>query len=140
MVVGAARHDAQPVAGERVGERVALRTMLAAYSRKAGCAASWKATAFAAITCMSGPPWKPGNTALSSPCRVRLARGCRPPRGPRSVLCVVDVTTSANGHRGRVRPAGDEAGDVRDVDHQQRADVVGDRTEGVEVDARAGRP
>ena len=34
----------------------------------------------------------------------------------------------------RVRAARDETGDVRGVDHQQRADVVGDRTERLEVD------
>ena len=38
------------------------------------------------------------------------------------------------GHRRRVRAAGDEPGDVRGVDHQQRADVVGDRAERGEVD------
>ena len=33
--------------------------------RNDGWLASRNATAFAAITCMSGPPWSPGNTALS---------------------------------------------------------------------------
>ena len=52
-----------------------------------------------------------------------------PPRGPRSVLCVVNVTMSAYGHRVGVRAAGDEAGDVRGVEQEQRADLVGDGLE-----------
>jgi hypothetical protein len=32
--------------------------------------------------------------------------------------------------------AGDEAGEVRHVDHEQRADLVGDRAEAREVDVR----
>ena len=53
----------------------------------------------AAITCISGPPCVPGNTSelnffvSSSFARARI----NPPRGPRSVLCVVVVTTSAYG-------------------------------------------
>ena len=73
----------------------ALATTCAAYRRNSGRAASAKATALAAMTCSSGPPWSPGNTALS----IFLARSCphrmAPPRGPRSVLWVVSVTTSA---------------------------------------------
>ena len=43
------------------------------------------ATAFAAITCISGPPWVPGNTAASTRCVNCERRGARimPPRGPR---------------------------------------------------------
>ena len=42
--------------------------------------------------------------------------------------------------RARVRAAGDEAGEVRHVDHQLGADAVGDLAEGAEVDdARIGR-
>ncbi len=58
-------------------------------------AASANATALAATTWSSGPPWRPGKTDLSifSPSSA-LAR-MAPPRGPRSVLCVVSVTMSA---------------------------------------------
>ena len=42
-------------------------------------------------------------------------------------------------HRRRVRATGDEAGDVRGVDHEQRAARVGDLAERGEVDgARVG--
>ncbi len=69
------------------------------YSLNSGCSASRNATAFAAITCISGPPCVPGNTVeLSFFVTSSLARArIRPPRGPRSVLCVVVVTTSACG-------------------------------------------
>ena len=55
-----------------------------------------KQTALPAITCIKGPPCKPGNTAelnffANSSLLVRII----PPLGPRNTLCVVDVTTSA---------------------------------------------
>ena len=58
-------------------------------------AANLKHTAFAATTWHSGPPCSPGKTALSTAvaCSARLSTS--PDRGPASVLCVVDVTTSA---------------------------------------------
>ena len=78
------------------------------YSLYSGCKHSPKATALAAITCSNGPPWMPGNTAesnscdiiLISPFGVFLPHGLgkslpimmTPPRGPRSVLWVVEVT------------------------------------------------
>jgi hypothetical protein len=41
-----------------------------------------------------------------------------PPRGPRSVLCVVVVTTWACGQRRGMRAARHQAGEVRHVDHE----------------------
>ncbi len=61
-------------------------------------AATLKETAFAAITCSSGPPWKPGKTAEFSFLANSLLRARMiPPRGPPRVLWVVEVTTSACG-------------------------------------------
>ncbi len=55
------------------------------------------ATALAAITCISGPPWIPGKIAeligFSYSAFIRIT----PPRGPRRLLCVVVVTKSACG-------------------------------------------
>ncbi len=78
------------------------------YSLKEGSNISPNATAFAAITCSSGPPCIPGNTAksnkalmerifpLGSFTPIGLSKSSRimmmPPRGPRNVLCVVEVT------------------------------------------------
>ena len=49
------------------------------------------------MTCMSGPPWMPGKicplTAFASDSFISIM----PPRGPRSVLWVVEVTMSAYG-------------------------------------------
>ena len=58
--------------------------------------ASLKQTALAAITCISGPPCKPGKIALlnflaNSSLFVKMI----PPLGPLKTLCVVEVTTSA---------------------------------------------
>ena len=60
--------------------------------------------------------------------------------GPRSVLCVVNVTMSAPCSTGfGCCAAGDEPGDVRGVEHEQRADLVGDLAERARVDdARVG--
>ena len=44
-----------------------------------------------------------------------------PPRGPRKVLCVVVVTKSACAIGLGCMPAGDQAGDVRDVDEANSA-------------------
>ena len=79
-----------------------------AQALNSGCRASPKATALAAMTCSNGPPCVPGKTALSSswliifttPFGVFLPQGfskslpirMMPPRGPRSVLWVVEVT------------------------------------------------
>ena len=49
------------------------------------------------MTCISGPPWTPGNTALSSSFWCCAWQSTRPPRGPRSVLWVVVVTKSECG-------------------------------------------
>ena len=75
------------------------------YALNSGSSASLNATALAAITCISGPPWMPGNTidcsffsisSAASPMPALLAT-MMPPRGPRRVLWVVEVTTCACG-------------------------------------------
>ena len=142
--VGAAGEDVDAVAGARAAPRRPpwRRRRCAPGARgRAPTAAILSATALPAITCSSGPPCWPGKTAelifLAYSSRQRI----RPPRAPPSVLWIVVVTTSAYGHRVRVQPGGDEAGEVRHVDHQQRADLVGDRAEALEVEeARVGRP
>ena len=49
------------------------------------------------MTCMSGPPWMPGKTLLSIAFACSSRHRIMPPRGPRSVLCVVVVTMSECG-------------------------------------------
>ncbi len=75
----------------------APRTVRAAYSRNPGSVASFNATAFAAMACSSGPPCIIGNTALSMAFACSSRHRIIAPRGPRKVLCVVNVTTSACG-------------------------------------------
>ncbi len=78
------------------------------YSANSSVSASPNATALAAMTCSNGPPWVPGKTApsrialiiLISPLGVVKPQGLgksvpiiiTPPRGPRRVLWVVEVT------------------------------------------------
>ena len=93
------------------------------------------------MTCSSGPPCWPGNTAELIFFAYSSRHRIRPPRAPPSVLCTVVVTTSAYGHRVGVDPGGDEPGEVGHVDHQEGADLVGDLPEAREVEhARVGRP
>ena len=87
----------------------------------------------------AGRPAGRGTPRGRSPSRARRVHMSMPPRGPRSVLCVVVETTSASGHRRRVRAAGDQAGDVRDVRAEARADLVRDRAVGREVDRARNR-
>ena len=56
-----------------------------------------KHTALAAMMCISGPPWTPGKTARSSSFACAAFDSTSPPRGPRSVLCVVVETKSEYG-------------------------------------------
>ena len=75
---------------------LALLITFFVYSLKSSDKASLKQTALAAITCIKGPPCKPGNIALlnffiKSSLFVRII----PPLGPLKTLCVVEVTTSA---------------------------------------------
>jgi hypothetical protein len=91
---------------------------------------------------LSGPPSTIGQPR-STDGGVLLLRQHQPPRGPRSDLCVVVVVTWACG-TGSSSPvkhlAGDQPGEVRHVDHQRRADLVGDLAHLGEVHpARVGR-
>ena len=54
--------------------------------------ASLKASALAAITCISGPPWMPGKIIEFSGFSNSALDRISPPRGPLSVLWVVLVT------------------------------------------------
>ena len=75
----------------------ALATIFCWYTLNSGCSASLKHTAFAAITCIRGPPCIPGNTALfnlSSSATAWLLM-IIPPLGPLRVLWVVVVVICA---------------------------------------------
>ena len=78
------------------------------------------------MTCISGPPWMPGKTARSTSLAYSALHRIRPPRGPRSVLCVVVVTKSATGTGLSCSPAATRPGVVGHVDEQLRAAVAGD--------------
>src|SRR5215472_6436987 len=67
--------------------------------------ASWKHTALAATIWTSGPPCTPGKTILSIAAAYCCFDRMMPERGPRSVLCVVDVTMSAVSQGLGCRPA-----------------------------------
>ena len=64
----------KPSPASAVGQRRRVAHDLRRRSRGTpGSAASWNATALAAITCMSGPPCSPGKTALSIAAACSLA-------------------------------------------------------------------
>src|SRR5580693_9537259 len=74
----------------------AFATIWAAYAANEGWRASDKAMALAAITWGSGPPRTIGHP-LSTYGAYSSVQSTSPPRGPRSDLWVVEVTTSAQG-------------------------------------------
>ena len=123
-----------PSAASAAPSAAALATTAAAYVRNSGRAASAKATALAAMMCSSGPPWRPGKTALS----IFLARSDAAQDGaaPGAAQRLVRGEGHHVGHpdRARVGPAGDEAGRVRGVEHEQGAHRVGDLPERHRVD------
>ena len=57
------------------------------------------------MTCISGPPWMPGKMLLFTALANGSFDSTSPPRGPRSVLWVVVVTSSASGTGEGWRPA-----------------------------------
>ena len=74
--------------------------------------------------------------ASRAPARPKIM----PPRGPRSVLCVVRGDEVGDADRRRIEAGGDQAGVVRDVGHQQRAALVGDVRASASSRWRASRP
>ena len=86
------------------------------------------------MMCMKGPPWSPGKTVRLSALACFFLHRINPPRGPRSVLCVVVVTKSQYGTGLGVAPGRDETGDVCDVGHRHRAVDRGDLGDALEVD------
>ena len=108
------------------------------------------------MTCISGPPWRPGNTVLSIAAasvrldrrevgrvdRRRAARAAEDQAAARPAQGLVrggrdDVRVR---ERARVDARRDEARDVGHVDEQQRPDAMGDLRHALEVDdPRIGR-
>ena len=66
-------------------------------SANSGVPAILSATALPAMTCISGPPCWPGNTAELMDLAYSCLPTIMPDRGPPSVLCTVVDTTSACG-------------------------------------------
>ena len=101
---------------------------------------SLRLTALAATACISGPPCIIGKTALSiaaacSALQTNIAAARAAQHLVRGEGDDVGV-----GHRARDRLAGDQADEVRGVDPEDRADLVGEGAEAGEVDQpRDGR-
>ena len=135
VVVGAARHEPEALGGERRGERLRVAHDLLRRSRGSsgrrprGTRPPWPRS-----RARADRPADRGTPPCRSRCRSSAVDTMQPPRGPRSVLCVVKVTTSACGTGFGMHAAGDEAGDVRGVEEEQRADLVGDLAERHRID------
>ena len=87
------------------------------------------------MTCISGPPWRPGKTAESSFLAQLLLAQDDP--AARAAQGLVRGGRDEVGHRHGARDAGRAAtrpGDVRHVDEEDRADLAGDLGDPVEVD------
>ena len=95
----------QSRADSRSASSRAPRSVRSCRSANSGEAAIRNAAALAAITCISGPPCCPGNTAESTFLARSAPHRSRPPRGPAMVLCVVEVVICACGTGLGCRPA-----------------------------------
>ncbi len=89
--------NSKPRAASSSPSAFALVTTCCAYARKSSVAASFSATAIAAVVWLCGPPCRPGKTARSTALACSSLAISIAPRGPRRVLCVVVETTSACG-------------------------------------------
>ena len=124
-----------PSDSRRHAERGGVRARRRARScANAGLAASRHATAFAAITCSSGSALEPGEHGRVDRLGVLLAAHDR--AAARSAQRLVGREGDDVGVRDgvRVHAAGDEAGDVGHVEHQQRPHLVGDLAERLGLD------
>ena len=109
-------------------------TICSAYSLKLGCSGLVEGHRLAGDDVLERAALPAGEHRLvDRPWRAAPSTGCTPPRGPRSVLCVVNVTMSAKAPDW-VRAAGDQAGEVRGIEQEQRTDLVGDRPERLRVE------
>ena len=86
------------------------------------------------MTCSRGPPCRPGKTALSTALASSSVQRIAPPRGPRSVLWVVKVTTSATPTGEGWTPPAMRPGRVGGVEHEAGPHRVGDLPERQRVD------
>ena len=68
-----------------------------AYALNSSDMASRKQIALPAMTCISGPPCRPGKTLRLISLASSSCSESDPARGPRNVLCVVVVTKVATG-------------------------------------------
>ena len=99
MVVRATGDDLRAVLGEGLRREPGRCDGACAVAPEFVRGGERSATALAAMTCISGPPCKPGKDGLVHlTCPGPLCEKTSPPRGPRSVLCVVVVTRSACGN------------------------------------------
>mmetsp|Transcript_11672 Transcript_11672/g.31364 ORF Transcript_11672/g.31364 Transcript_11672/m.31364 type:complete len:203 (+) Transcript_11672:113-721(+) len=85
----------QPFSARRAAKAWQLETTSSQYRLNSGVDTSPSCTAMAPMVALCGPPCSAGNTASSTRLWNSLRQNIMPPRGPRRLLCVVVVTTSA---------------------------------------------
>ena len=98
------------------------------------------ATALAAMTCISGPPWLPGKTERVERLRVRLAAEDQAAARAAQRLVRRRGDELAVRDRRRMEPAATSPAKCAMSAMSMRADLVGDGAERREVDLRADRP
>jgi hypothetical protein len=118
---------------------LALVTICCLVSLEGRLQASWKQTALAAMTCISGPPWMPGNTCESISLAYFSLHRIKPAARPAQRL------VRRGGHKIRVfnragmQPGRDQSRDVGDVRQQISPDFARNLAHALEInDARIG--
>ena len=130
----------KPSSASAAASARALTTMSAAYCWNSGCVGLVERDRLRRDHVHQRPALQTGEHRLVDGRRVLLAAQDR--AGARAAQRLVGRERDDVGvrDRRRVRAPGDEPRDVRGVDQQQRADLVGDRAERLEVDdARSTR-
>ena len=137
--VGAAGQDIDALRRASSSARIAAPRRVRCWrSLNSSLAAILKATALPAMMCISGPPCWPGKTAELIFFRTPPWRGSSAASAADRLVDRGrdDVCVRAPG---RVLARGDKSREVGHVDHQHRADVIGDLAERREVElARVG--
>jgi len=111
MVVSAAGNHVVATRHQLGGQNRGVLTTFWAYSRKAGCEASCRATAIPAVVWSCGPPCRPGNTALSSAGAWVVRQRNMPPADPAG-SCVSWCDHVGVGNRRRMGAACHETGNM----------------------------
>ena len=134
MIVGASRHQAEALLGQGLGERRSIAHDLLGVALKGRIGGFAEGHGLAGNGMFEGPTLQTGEDRLVDR-RGVLGLG-EDATTTRTTKGLVGGERDDVGVRNRVRmhPAGDEPGDMGGIEHEQRANLVGDGPDGFGID------